>query len=290
MLSTLADYAANWPYALLRLGVVAAFVYLQWFTINRITPFSDTEEIFDKNNYAYLVQRLALLAAQAIAMLPSLARPADSVVATLTVMCLEGLYVFVALLIVRPVVDFVLLRRVNNLSALLQGNLAVGITEAGFYLGFGALLNGSLTGGAPSFGQALASTLVFAVLGLALVIAVFFLHELVTPYDLRQGIADGRVTPALEVAGILVAVAIVVRVGVAGEFTGWGHDLGAFLATSLIAVVTLYLLRWAVDLVFLTGRTVGSIQRSDQAAAAALLAGLLVLLAFPVATVVANQL
>lgn len=290
MLSTLADYVANWPYAALRLAVVAAFVYLQWLTINRITPFSDTEEIFDKNNYAYLVQRLALLAAQALAMLPTLARPTDGVVPTLTVMCLEGAYVFVALLAVRPVVDLVLLPRVNNVGALLERNLAVGITEAGFYLGFGAILNGSLTGGADTFGLALASTVVFALLGLALVIAVFFLHELVTPYDLRTGIAEGRVTPALEVAGILVAVPIVVRVGVAGDFTGWGHDLGAFLATSVIAVVTLYVLRWLIDLVFLTGRTVRSIQHADQAAAAALLSGLLVLLAFPVATAVAHQL
>jgi uncharacterized membrane protein YjfL (UPF0719 family) len=171
-----------------------------------------------------------------------------------------------------------------------EGNTAVGVVEAGFYLGLGLILNGSLIGSSPDWQTGLASTVVFAVLGLLVVIGVYFLHDLVTRGVVRRGIAAGSLPAAFEIAGILVAVSLVVRVGVAGDFTGWGAGLAAFAATAVIAVVTLYLFRFLIDLVILRGVTVASIQREGQVVAAGLMSGLFVVIALPVATVVAAQL
>ena len=48
----------------------------------------------------------------------------------------------------------------------LVGNVAPGVLEAGFYLGFGFVLDGSITGGAPTFALSMVSTVVFGLLGL----------------------------------------------------------------------------------------------------------------------------
>ncbi|SCX39749.1 Uncharacterized membrane protein YjfL, UPF0719 family [Klenkia marina] len=290
-LDTARDYLANWPIAALQVVVVAAFVAAFWYLVNALTSFDDNAEIITRGNTGYMVQRLALSAALVVGMLNSLEYRFDEIGwGAITNLLVEGAWVFVALLAARFVVDKVVLLRVDNVQAMREGNVAVGVVEAGFYLGLGLILNGSLIGSSPDWQTGLASTVVFAVLGLLVVVGVYFLHDLVTRGVIRRGIAAGSLPAAFEIAGILVAVSLVVRVGVAGDFTGWGDGLVAFAVTAVIAVVTLYLFRFLVDLVILRGVTVASIQRDGQVVAAGLMSGLFVVVALPVATVVAAQL
>jgi uncharacterized membrane protein YjfL (UPF0719 family) len=271
--------------------VVLFYVGLLWFAMNRITAFDDDVEIFEKKNYAYLLQRVSIVAAQVIAMLAVLpdfdtTRPLESAGWLLA----QGLWVFVAVILARFVVDLVLLRKVNNTELIRGGNLAMAVVESGFYLGLGFLIKGSLTGAASSYWLLIASTVVFSLLGVAFVVGVFWLHELLTKYDMRGRLREGNLATALEAAGIILGCSIVVSVGVAGDFVDWWVSLRAFLATAVIGVVMLYVMRWLIDLVIIRGYTVRTIQETNNAAAAALLAALMVLAAMPVATVVANVL
>lgn len=288
--ATLGAYAANLPATALKIAVVGVFVGLLWHTINALTKFDDGHELFQGNNYAYFVQRMGLCIAQIVGMLHTVTYAIDDLVSGLLVMLAEGAYVFLALLLIRPVVDWVVLFRIRNLEEIRRGNLAIGIVEAGFYIGFGFLLLGSLQGSSPSFALGLASTVVFAGAGLLLCIAVYLFHELVTPYNLREGIKEGKVTAAVEVAGVLIAVPVVVRVGVAGDFTGWAEGFAAFGATAVLAVALLYTFRFLIDHTILVNCTVRSIQESNQVVAASLLSGLFVLLAFPVSIAVSTTL
>jgi len=195
-----------------------------------------------------------------------------------------------ALLLVRYLVDFVVLLRVDNTDALLAGNVAVGVVEAGFYIGFGIILNGSLTGASATLAQGIASTVVFGLLGLTVVVAVFWLHELVTPWHIRNDIRGGKLTAAFEAAGVLVSVGIVVREGVAGDFTGWADGLIAFFSTAIVAVATLYLFRWLGNRLILRGLPIRTIQERDLAGASAFSAVIMVVVAISVAAVVRTQL
>lgn len=271
--------------------VVLFFVWLQWVIMNRITAFDDNAEIFDKKNYAYLIQRVAIVAAQVIAMLAVLPDfDVDEPLWSSLWLFLEGLWVFVAILIARFVVDFTILRKVNNTELIRQGNLAMAVVEAGFYLGIGFIIKGSLTGGASSNWLSFTSTVVFYLAGVAFVIAVYWLHELLTKYDMRGRLREGNLTTAFEVAGIILGCSVVVSVGVAGDFVDWGYSFRAFFATAVIGVVMLYVMRWVIDLVIIRGHTVRSIQESNNVAAAALLSSLMIMAAMPVASVVANVL
>lgn len=286
----LAARAADLGHAALVLAIVAGFVGAGWHLLNALTRFDDDAELFARGNAGYLVQRLSIVGAQVVGVLPAVARY-DPVrpAASAGWLAAEAAWVLVAVLAARPVVDRVVLPAVRNVDALRAGSVAVGVTEAGFYLGTGFIVNGSLTGEAPTLGLALASTAAFYLLGLALVVAVFWLHEWVTPYHLRDRIAAGSVAAAVEVAGLLTALGVVVREGVAGPFDTWPASVGRFAATAVLAVVVLYLFRWLIDRLVLRGHTVRAGQDAGHPVAACLLAGLLVAAAFAVAAVVGSQ-
>ena len=246
--------------------------------------------LFEQGSVAYLVQRTALVLAFGIASLPTITRGEDEYPwNVLPLQAAQLAWVFVALLGVRYLVDAILLRE-RNTEELLDGNVALGVLEAGFYVGFGFVLNGSLTGSAPTFGLSMASTVVFGLLGLAVVVGVFWLHELVTPWSVRELVRDRSLTAGFEAGGVLAAVGIVVREGVAGDFTGWTDGLVAFAATSLFAVAMLYLFRWLTNRLILRSATLNQIQDRQLVGASAFSAVLLVVVAISVATVVRTQL
>jgi uncharacterized membrane protein YjfL (UPF0719 family) len=205
---------------------------------------------------------------------------------------------------VRPIVDWVVLRRVRNKDELLKGNKAVGVVEAGFYIGFGFNLNGSLDGHASSVPLSIASTVVFGLCGLALVTAVFvFIHKRITRFQLRKvvrdgdkrynlqdEIAQGNLAAAYEVAGMLIGTSMVVREGVAGDFSGWRSGFAGFFATTLVAIIGLYLARWLIDRLVLTNCTVKDILEQNEVNAGAVMMTLVIVTALFLSTAIRLQL
>lgn len=279
------EYALGIPDAIYILLVTAFWVAALWKTLNVITKFDDNEQ-FARGNVAYAMQRVGLCAAQVIALVATIsgydtADPLRSV----GWMMVEGLYISAALIVSRWAIDFLLLPRISNQELLLNGNKAVGIVEAGAYTGLGFLLAGSLTGTASSNWLSFFSAVVFYLAGLAFVTAVYWLHEWVTPYSLRDRLKDGNMGAALEISSLLLATSVVVSVGVAGDFTGWLEGFYAFGLTSVISVGLLYPSWWLLNR-FGPGQRNKDAHRSESLAAVAVSSGFLVLAAFVVANVV----
>ena len=229
-------------------AVVIFYVVVLWGVFDLMTPFNDREELFRKNNLAYLLQRLGLVAGQVIAMLAVIPDfDVDHPWESAGWLLLEGLWVAIALITARWFIDWVILRKTKNQELLLKGNLGVGIAEAGAYVGIGLLLGGSLTGTAETAWLSLASTVIFYLLGLLFVAAVFWLYELATPYHLRRNLEEGSVPAGIELAGVFVAACVAVQVGVAGDFESWGSDLVWFFVTALIALLLLGII-WGASL------------------------------------------
>ena len=272
--------------ALLIPVIILGYVALFNWALNRWTKFDDWRELFHKNNFAILLQRLGLLAAQPIAMMAVVpdfdtANPLWSSIWLL----LEGLWVFVALSLAYVFVDWVLFPKIKNTTMLLQGNLAIGIVEAGFFVGIGILLNGSLTGTARSSWESFGSTVVFYVLGLAFVLLVYRLHTWVTlgRYNLHDRLKQGSTPAAIELAGVLVSASIVTRVGVAGDLVNWPAAFGWFAVTAIVSIVLLYVVRWLSDRLILRGHSVKEVQRADSSPAAIFQAAINILAALVVA-------
>lgn len=279
------EYAIGIPDAIYIMLVTAFWVAALWRTLNKLTKFDDNEQ-FARGNIAYALQRAGLCTAQVIAMLATIssydtADPLRSV----GWMMVEGLYISVALIVSMWMIDWIFLPKISNQQLLVEGNVAVGIVEAGAYTGLGFLLAGSLTGTASSNWLSFWSAVVFYLAGLAFVAGVYWLHEWITPYSLRGRLREGNIGAAVEIGSLLLATSIVVSVGVAGDFTGWIEGFKAFGLTSVISVGLLYPSWWLLNR-FGPGQRNKDAQHSESIAAVVVSSAFLVLAAFVVASVV----
>jgi uncharacterized membrane protein YjfL (UPF0719 family) len=300
VLDYLTGTATNWPPAAVSLLLVLIFGSVLWMIHNAITPFDDRKIMFGiepstlvtpAGRVGYLIERCAFLIAFAIAAQPTVTRAEDEHPWWgLVGQAMELTWIVVAMLVMHFLVDFVVLSKVKNTEAVLAGNQAVAVVDAGFFLGFGFILNGSLNGASPTLALGIASTVVFASLGFIAQIGGWWLHEAVTPWHIRNRIAEGGLTAAFEAAGVLVALGIVIRQGVAGDFTSWTDGLVAFFWTVVFAVATLYLFRWVTNRVILRSFTLAGIQEQHRVAASAFSAVLMIVVAVEVAAVVGSQL
>lgn len=271
--------------ALSVIAIAGVYIILLWrFFDWRTKGIDDWHELFCNNNVALLCQRLGLLAGQGIAM--------SAVVTDFDFndpwgsaghFAIEGAWVFVAMIGAYVFVDKLIFPKINNTSLLIQGNAAVGIVELAAYIGIGFLIKGSLTGTASSTILSVASTVVFYLAGLAVVTLIFYVHEFMTPYSLRDKLKDGDLAAAIELGGVFIGVSVVTRVGVAGDFVDWSSAFAWFGATVAVSLVSLYVLRWITNRLFFRRNTIKEAQRRGSPTAAAFQAGIMILAASAVA-------
>jgi uncharacterized membrane protein YjfL (UPF0719 family) len=87
--------------------------------------------------------------------------------------------------------------------------------------------------------------LLFFLLGQLALLGITYVFRWLTGYDDVQEIAAGNVAAALALAGLLIAVGVVVGHAASGTFTGLLSSLGGFLL-ALVAVVAFYPVRQLV--------------------------------------------
>jgi len=239
------DYAATrFAYVAVALMVLMMF---RW-VANAISPHDDDKEICQHNNNALSLQRASLYGALFLGMAGSFFRnPADSFGQDLLVFMQDSAFVALALLVGMYVIDAFILRHVPNKQQLMQNNLAVGVAEAGAYLGFGAVLAGSFAGD----GGGIASALVFSAIGLALMGVTYWVYEHLTPHTVERELLDGNVACAIETGSLLLSIGVVMGFSIAGPFQGWAEDLLSFGVYWALGTTLFFLFRWLFDVVAL---------------------------------------
>lgn len=267
------------------LAIIAIVVFYKLW--DKLTPFNDGEELYIKGNTAYAIQRGGVILGQAFAMVAAVSTyDSGNMLAACIWLVAEFAYIIAALLVTRVVLNKLVLPGVSNTSLVLRGEMSVGVMEAAFYVATGLLLNGSLTGTAATIGLTVGSSVVFFLLGLVLLVCYWWVYELVTPGNsIRARLIEGKTGAGVEAAGVLIAAGIIVRNGVAGDFTSWANDIGAFVATSGIGLVLMIIAQLLLNR-FGPGRGMKSARNNDNLSHHIVLAMMLVGIASVVAATV----
>jgi uncharacterized membrane protein YjfL (UPF0719 family) len=130
----------------------------------------------------------------------------------------------------------IILRKVNNDEAAAKGNVAVGAVEFSTFVGTGIIMNGAFTGE----GGGLLAAGVFFALGQIALIITFYLEAAISGRNIQEEIeVKGNIAEGVDVAGILIAISIILRASIIGPFTGWIPGLqgfGVYLALGLLAL------------------------------------------------------
>ncbi len=130
---------------------------------------------------------------------------------------------------------------VNMQEQLAGRNMAVGIVVAAVYIATSLTYSGGLTGEGGGFWI----MLLFFLLGQLALLGITHVFRWLTNYDDVQEIAAGNTAAAFALAGLLIAVGLVVRRAVSGDYAGLWHSLGGFVL-ALLLVVILYPVRQVI--------------------------------------------
>ena len=274
----------DYGFAAIKAVLFVVLLVALWELINVLTRFDDEKELFDRRNLPYTVVRVSIVLAQAVATLPLLGVTGGGW-GDVGALLGWGAAVLVVMLGLNAVVD-ALVRHPGGLSALDRTSTAAAVVKGGMYLAAGLVVHGALSGTAPSFGEALAATVVFAVLGLLALVVAFRLLALVLP--LRRQAADGSVSLAgsIVTAGVLVGLGLVLRSAIAGDFAGWGSGLLGFAVTFVAGFVGLVVVVLLVDLVIIRSRRLRQIVDADEVLPAVVMCAMVVAVALGASTVV----
>jgi hypothetical protein len=273
--------------AALQVLIVVLGVGGGWWLLNLLTAFDDQAELWQSSNWGYLAQRVGFVFAQVVGVSSLLGQ---DLTGWSSLGWVAGGLVWATLLAAAGfwLTDWMILRsRATHRTALNRVPLSVGLVRLGFYIGLGLVVRATFVGEAPSQGTGLAATGVFTAAGIAGLVVAFYLHSAVARGNLRTAVVSGGVTEGLESAAVLASVGLILYGATAGDFTTWAESLRGFGVALGVAYVGLYVARYVIDWLVLTGDcTLETIHQHQQKGAAALLAFLLVMVAVPISAVV----
>ncbi|WP_111765775.1 hypothetical protein [Nakamurella deserti] len=273
----------DYGFAALKVVLFVALLVALWELVNALTRFDDEKELFDRGNLPYALVRVAIVLAQAIATVPLLG-VTDGGWNDVGALLGWGAAIVVVLVGLNFVVD-ALVRHPGGLAALDRASVSSAVVKAGMYLAAGLVLHAALSGSAPSLGQAIASTAVFAVLGLVALVLAYRLLGLVLPLGRRRG-ATPPLAGAIVSAGVLIGLGLVLRSAIAGDFSGWGSGLLGFAVTFVAGFLGLVVVVLLVDLVLIRSRRLRQIVAQDEVLPAVVMSALVVAVALGASTVV----
>lgn len=253
---------------------VIAFVFIVIAKIiadKRTVNIDDDHEIGEKSNKAVGFRRTGLYLAYAIAFAGTLSGESIGFVNDIIALVVDGIVITLCLFICRAINDRIMLANVNNDDEALKGNSAVGLTELGMYVATGLVLNGSFSGASETLANGVLSALVFFILGQAALLICGYLYELMTSFNLRDEIQKANPASGIALAGMLIALGVILRSSVAGPSAGWTADLISFGIYTLYGIILLLIFKKAVDIFLLPGTTVAVEVERDRNVAALVL-------------------
>lgn len=141
----------------------------------------------------------------------------------------------------------IILPRINNNHAIALNNVSVGLTELGTTIGTGLIMMGAMTGDG-----SLLTAVVFFLLGQVMLVAISYVYEYITPYNVVDAVSEGNVSAGIMLGGVQIAMGVLLSHAVSGDFINWNHDLIAFAISATSGVILIGLLfNKFIDKIFL---------------------------------------
>ncbi len=253
--------------------IYAAVVILFIYAAKKIADFEsknidDDKEIEEYSNFAIGIKRAGLYIGLALGMMgPLVSEESHYFLTDLQEMAIDGVFVITILFASRFLTEKIFFGGSSMNDMLKNRNHAAGIVEFGIYISEGLILNGSFSG----VGGGIAASLLFFMLGQISLIVLVKIYQKSQPVKLFDEIKEGNDAAAIAVAGIMIALSIILRASIAGNFHGWVEDLTAFGISAFSGIAALIVMKKIVDFLFLPHTTLETEIKRDRNCAALIL-------------------
>lgn len=279
-LPTFGDYGL----AALKVLIIALFVVLLWVIIDKVTSFDDERELFVNKNMAYAVLRISIVLAQVIALVPLIAIRTGDFWPDIRPLLGWGAAVSVVILLLNVVLDRVL-KSSGGRNQLTTITLPDAVLRGGFYVATGLIFHAALSGTADNLGQAIAASIVFALLGLVALVVGYVILGLIGPFRSRGKLPGNDLAASILSAGVVVGLGFILRLAIAGDFNGWASGIVGFAVTFVLGYVLLIILIFLLDLVLVRSHNLREIVNGNEAVAAAVMSSILVAVSIVIGSV-----
>lgn len=255
--------------------VAAATLPGAWAVLNRVTPWNDHEEMFERGNVGFTIVRALQVVALAYAVSPVIGFGTDHWWQQALWAFADAIWACVLLALAAMAVGRVVRHVQGGLSAAKDSSIHVALVLGMFYVAFGMVIGAALPGPGTGVVLSFVISLVFSALGAAYITGVyrvasgsgFFADTRATgtagKRSLSDLISEGNWAATIMAAALVWTFGVVTSSAMAGVFTNWLDSILSFLVAAVIMIVLTILTMWLVDKYVVTRETAkGMIEKS----------------------------
>jgi uncharacterized membrane protein YjfL (UPF0719 family) len=226
--------------------IIGKFIY------DKLNPrFKLKEELVEKDNLALALAITGYYLGLIFVIGGTLVGPSAGLIEDLIDIFFFGIIAIILLNISNAVNDKIVLYKFNNVKEIIEDqNAGTGVIVGANYFANGLILYGAISGE----GGDLITAIVFWLLGQIVLIIAAFVYNLITPFDVHEQIEKDNVAVGVAMAGLLIALGNLIRIGLLGDFISWKENIIQFIGFVIIGLVLLPVLRFVSDKVLLPGR------------------------------------
>lgn len=250
----------EWMNDLLLFGIYLAssliLLYLGKWLFKLTKKGIETEiELVEKDNLAFSFAYAGYFAGLLMAVGSAIYGESNGLLIDLEDMAVYGILAIVLLNLSSLIIDHVTLRRFSIWKEItVDRNVGMGIIEGANYLASGLIIFGAVTGESGHLLYGIYTAIAYWALGQVLIIVATALYDRFTPYSLHEEIEKDNNAAGVAFAGLIIAVANLIRHGLMGDFETWPETLAEVAYESGIGLLILPLIRTLVDRILLPGR------------------------------------
>lgn len=170
-------------------------------------------------------------------------------------MAIFGLLAIVLLNLSSLIIDKITLRKFSIWKEITEDrNAGMGIIEGANYVASGLIIFGAITGESGNLLFGIYTAVAYWAIGQVLIILATAIYNRFMPYSLHDEIEKDNNAAGLAFAGLIIAVANLIRNGLMGDFASWDETLIEVAYETGIGLIILPLIRTLVDRILLPGR------------------------------------
>lgn len=214
-------------------------------------------ELVEKDNFAFSIAHTGYLIGLLLAIGSSIVGPSNGIVNDFIDMGIYGGISIILLNLSIIICDKVILRQFSVYKEIIEDrNEGTGAVEAAVSIASGLIIFGAVSGESAGIEHGILTAVVFWAVGQLVLILTSIIYNLTLSYNVFDEIEKDNVAVGVAFAGILIAIANLVRFAVSGNFHSWTESFSNIGFDLIIGLFLLPVVRFLADKVLLPGRKI----------------------------------
>ena len=214
-------------------------------------------ELVEKDNFAFSIAHTGYLAGLLLAIGSSIVGPSNGILYDFIDMAIYGGISIILLNLSIIICDKVIFHKFSVYKEIIEDrNEGTGIVEGAIALASGLIIFGAVSGESHGAANGILTAVVFWGVGQIALILTAIIYNLALSYNVSDEIEKDNVAVGVSFAGILIAIANLIRFAISGDFHSWSESFTNIGIDLFLGLLLLPVVRFLADRILLPGRKI----------------------------------